>query len=447
MSQVQFTVISKGTGREKYHLVINVGGPAPEYCLVFVVGAQNGQSVIQDAKQARFDDVKNYLLDIFRRDTTTTTLSCAMPPSELVTEKVSRIFQLLAARTLGVPPDAPVGGLDRVAKYMTGAQGKTAWGEVLQEVRVDRAVKATVDSSGHQEEASVSDLMGRTRPPDLGPKPTAKPAPKPAAPRRPLPDEDEGAFDSLLGDGPAAAPAAAPAEQKAAALPKLEKLSGVEGKLVFFTARYSKILSEFGEEARKTGPVPEKLGGPADKAADLLKKLLKDVTAIPPEFHTSKNFAKVPSLNSLYIRELHFNLPEFKEKSKSEIVRLLSMELTQSTKKEPESLSVQFLYKARFDLPPDLGDPLRDLLRFSFGKPVQLEENFPYITRKVDLTKLYYKYTRPEGGAPLVTDIFCFRELDGRAGLVYLPYDYLGTGVMNQLVKDFFARPWTQATR
>ncbi len=446
MSQVQFTVISKGTGKEKYHLVINVGGPAPEYCLVFVVGSQGQQSVIQDAKQARFDDVKNYLLDIFRRDTTTTTLSCAMPPSELVTEKVSRIFQLLAARTLGLPPDAPVAGLDRVAKYMTGAQGKTAWGEVLKEVRVDRAVKAMVDSSGQQEEASVSDLMGRTKPPDLGQRPAHRPAPRPAAPRRPLPDEDEGAFDSLLGDGPAPAPAAA-AEQKAAALPKLEKLSGVEGKLVFFTARYSKILSEFGEEVRKTGPVPEKLTAAADNAAEQLKKLLKDVTAIPPEFFTSKTFAKAPSLNSLYVRELHFNLPEFKEKSKSEIVRLLSMELTQSTKKEPESLSVQFLYKARFDLPPDLGDHLRDLLRFSFGKPVQLEETFPYITRKVDLTKLYYKYTRPEGGAPLVTDIFCFRELDGRAGLVYLQYDYLGTGVMNQLVKDFFARPWTQAAR
>ena len=86
---------------------------------------------------------------------------------------------------------------------------------------------------------------------------------------------------------------------------------------------------------------------------------------------------------------------------------------------------------------------MRDLLRFSFGKPLALEENFPHVSRKVDLTKLYYKFTPSGAASPVMTDIFCFRELNGRSGLVYVPYDYLGTGAVNQLLIDFFGKPWT----
>ncbi len=434
MAQLQFTVISKGTGREKCHLVIYVGtSQAPEYCLIIVISSKDGRVLVQDVKQASHDDLKNYLLDIFRKDTATTTFSCALAPGSLSAAALRRIFSTLAGRALGTPAGAPVDGLEKFSRYTATAEGKTAWSEVLQKVDVNKSVRPAVNAKQAAEEADVADLVGVS---------SAAGSPAPAPGGGGEGDED---FNALLGEAPPPKPGGLRHEGEAAVkLPKLKKISGAEGKLVFFTARYSKVIEEFSEAEKIAGRDLKKLTPAAKKAAADVRKIIKDVTAVPPDFFSAKALTDVhEDFGSVYVRRLHLNLPEFKEKSKSEIVRLLSMEITGSPKLEAESITVQFLYKHRFDLPPEMGDHLRDLLRFSFGKPLALEENFPHVSRKVDLTKLYYKFTPSGAASPVMTDIFCFRELNGRSGLVYVPYDYLGTGAVNQLLIDFFGKPWT----
>ena len=436
MAQLQFTVISKGTGREKCHVVIYVGAAGePEYCLVIVIGAKDGHVLVQDVKQASQDDLQNYLLEIFRKDTVTTTLSCTLAPGSLNSAALRQILVTLGNRVLGTPAGAQVDGLEKLSRYTATSEGKTAWGEVLQKVDVNRAVRPAVNAKQAAEEADMADLVGVSGP-------ARKPAPAPAD------GGDDDDFNALLGGDTPAKPQIVPHEGEATVkLPKLQKISGAEGKLVFFTARYSKVLEEFSQAEKAAGHDMKKLTPAARKAAADMRKILKDVTAVPTDFFSAKALTDVhEDFGSIYVRQLHLNLPEFKEKSKSEIVRLLSMEITGSPKLETESITVQFLYKHRFDLPPEMGDHLRDLLRFFFGKPLALEESFSHIGRKVDLTKLYYKFTPPGAPATVVTDIFCFRELNGRSGLIYVPYDYLGTGAVNQLLIDFFGKPWAAPT-
>lgn len=444
MSQQQFTLLSKGTGQAKFNLLAYVGAPGaePEYCLIFVVTNGGEKIVIEDAKQARCEDVKNYLIDIFKQDTATTTLSCDMEEGDLTRERLARIFASLGRHTLGLPQGTPLAGMERVKKYLVGHEGDTAWGEILDKVDPNKSVHPELASGEQAEEASMSELTGQApaaqaAPPPPPPAPAAQAAPPPPPAPAPVEDEDE-SFESLLGgEEEEEAPAEPP-------LQRLEKISGVEGKLVYFTSRYSKILDELSQAAKAVGGDIAQLKGAISTAASQVKKLTKDVTPVPADFFVNKDWASVnPELNTVFVYQLHFNLPEYKEKSKSEIVRLLSMELTPSSKREPESISVEFLYKKRFDLMPEPGDHLRDLLRFRFGKDLALEERFPYIARKVDLTKLYYCF-KDENHHDRVrlTDIFCFRELDGRSGMVYVPYEYLGTNVLNRLLNDFFSNPW-----
>lgn len=434
MSQQQFTLISKGTAKARFNLVAYVGpsGKEAEYCLVFVVSSGGEKIVIEDAKQARCEDVKNYLIDIFKQDPTTTTLSCRMEEAALTRDRLARIFASLGRHTLGLPPRTPLSGMERVKKYLVGHEGDTAWGEILDKVDPNKSVHPELSSDEHTEQASMSELTGQR------PEQAAPPAPAAQAPPPPPVENEDESFDSLLGGEEEEQ------EPESPPLKRHDKVSGVEGKLIFFTARYSKVLDELAGASRAAGGDVTQIGDAIAQAAEQVRKITKEVSAIPPDYFVHKDWSRVhPDLNALFIHRLHFNLPQYKEKSKSGVVRILSMEITPSTKREPESISVEFLYKKRFDLLPEPGDRLRDLLRFSFGKDLALEESFPYITRKVDLTKLYYCFHDPEHhGKMRLTDLFCFRELDGRAGMVYVPYDYLGTGVLNRLLDDFFAHPW-----
>lgn len=453
MAQLQFSFIRKDPGKDQLHLVVYVGEPGMEveYCLVVTVAKSDGKAEVRDAKQARYDDVQNYLLSIFRNDVTSTSLSCQIPPAELLMDTFRRALAVLAVRVLGLPQGTQVTGLDRLQRYMTDDQGCTAWEGVLDQVNPSAQVTTQVRDGEGKEEASLEDLLGTSSVPRAAPAstPRANPASKPVSAVAPSAGSaEEGDFESLLGGGGSATSVPAPtsAEPAIASLPKQEKVAGAEGKLVYFTARYSKILDEFARHAKEAREDLDALKPVAAGTAKAVRKLIKDVTAVEPGFWASKKLESLsPSFNQIYVRELHLNLPEFKERSRSEIVRLLSMELTASTKKEPESISVQFLFKPRFDQPPGMGDRLRDMLRFSFGKPLALEESWPIVTKKVDLTKLYFRY-RTEDKQYLDTGIFTFRELDGKASLVYVPYDYLGTGAVNQLLAEFFARPWQPKT-
>lgn len=431
MQDIRFKTISRGSGQEKLHLVVNVTNTAGavQYCLVVVVAKSGKQLVLQDLKQATAEDVRNYLLQVFRADTTTTTVEFDLTEENLVQNLLEGIIVMLGKRLMGLTTVQPVGQLDKARQYMKNSKGNTAWESVLKS-----------GGAASTPAAKAAPKAGATRPP-AAPRP-----PNPALSRPPAPAGDEPTLDSILGGDEPHPPPVEIAGPQQAVFEKLEKVTGVEGKLVHFTARYSKLLMDLSDKVHKAPKGDLKAyAAIARDYAPVVAKLAAEVTGLAPEFFVSQAAAKVEkALNQLYIRRLPFNLPEIRDKGKGDISKLLSMELTTSKKQEPQSIVVEFLYKNRFGLPPDLGDTLRDLLRFEWGTALACEESFPFVARKVDLTKLYYVYSGSQQKYQ-DTDIFFFRELDGRCGMVYVPYHYLGTGVMNGLIADFFSKPWSGA--
>lgn len=430
MQNLRFKIIVRGTEQQKLHLVINVtnAAGAVQYCLIVVAGRSGNQLSLQDLKQASADDVKNYLLQIFQADTATTTVSFDLPEEDLVLNLLEGVIVLLGQKLLGVPERQMVGQLEKAQQYMKNSRGSTAWASLVTE-KGGKTVSPQKASA-----PAASRPAGATRPPN------------PALSRPPMPGKDEPTLDSILGGEESETQHGSISGPQKLQLEKLENVAGAEGKLIRFTSRYSKLLLELSSkvQAAPKGDLKAYAALAREFAPDVAK-LAEEVTGVPPEFYVSQSAAKVEkALNQLYIRRLAINLPEIKDKGKGDLGKLLSMEITATRKQEPHSIAVEFLYQKRFGLPPDLGDTLRDLLRFEWGMPVSCETSLPFVTKKVDLTKLYYVHTN--AGRTQDTDIFFFRELDGRCGLVYVPYTYLGTGVVNALLNDFFGRPWKAAS-
>ncbi|MCW5830449.1 MAG: hypothetical protein KIT79_14170 [Deltaproteobacteria bacterium] len=418
MQELRFKLVSRGSGQNKLHVITNVtnAAGAVQYCLILVIGRSGQKLALQDLKQASSEDVANYLLNIFKSDTETSTVQFDLNEENLVQDLVEGVIVLLGRKLLGLTEDHPVAQVEKARQYMTNAKGSTAWAGLIK--------------------PGKSAAPGTKAPPAK----TAVPRPgNPALSRSPAGDEPS--LDSILGGDSPLGNLGEPEKQK---LEKLENVPGVEGKLVRFTTRYSKLILEMSERV-KAAPKGDlkSYAAIARNFAPGVAQVAAEATSLPPEYFVSQSAAKVEkALNQLYIHRLTFNLPEIRDKGKGDLSKILTMDLSGARKTESHSITVDFLFQKRFGVPPELGDTLRDLLRFSWGMPVACDESFPYVTRKVDLTKLYYVYS---GSArPMDTDIFFFRELDGRCGMVYVPYQYLGTGILNALLFDFFSRPWQQ---
>ncbi len=438
MQDIRFKLISRGSKQEKLHLVVNVtnAAGAVQYCLVVVIGRQGQALSLQDLKQASADDVRNYLLQVFKSDVATTTVQFDLTEDNLVQNLVEGVVLMLGKKLLGITENQPVGQMDKAKQYMTNSKGNTAWESVLKSGGKTAAAAPKSAPRGGAPRPAV---------PASGSRPAGTRPLNPALSRPPMAGADEPTLDSILGGDESAPPPVELAGPQEAVFEKLEKVTGIEGRLVHFTARYSKLLMEMSEKIHKAPKGDIKTYAAISRDyAPLVAKLATEVTQLTPEFYVSQSAGKVEkALNQLYIRRLPFNLPEIKDKGKGDLSKLLTMEIGGTKKQDPQSITVEFLYQKRFGVPPELGDTLRDLLRFEWGTPLGCEESFPFITRKVDITKLYYVYSG--SGRKQDTDIFFFRELDGRCGMVYVPYHCLGTGIMNAAVNDFFSQPWSGA--